>query len=178
MADCLVMTTARLGLPLDATLPAWEDEAPAADVTSLLPSRAALLDRLTERMPSVDEHPATLLVIGLLGRDTGWPTAASTLAEVTTVLARSVRGDDCLARAGATEFAVLVGGTAAAAQVAADRLTAVLTAAGIGDSPASAGIAELGTGLTASEVLRRASLCLATARTMGAGQVIIYRGTR
>ncbi len=172
------MTTAPLGHRLDATLPAWAEQAPAADVTALLPPRAAVLDRLTERMPSVTERPATLLVLGLLRRDDGWPTPPSTLAEVTTLLARSVRGDDWLARAGATEFAIVVGGPAAAAQVAANRLTATLAGTGIIGISAAAGIAELGTGLAASEVLRRATLCLATARAMGAGQVITYRGTR
>jgi PleD family two-component response regulator len=43
---------------------------------------------------------------------------------------------------------------------------------------ASAGVAALEPGLSAGEVLRRATLCLATARTVGAGQVITYTGTR
>jgi hypothetical protein len=46
------------------------------------------------------------------------------------------------------------------------------------DLSASAGVAALEPGLAASEVLRRATLCLATARTIGAGQVITYSGTR
>jgi PleD family two-component response regulator len=43
---------------------------------------------------------------------------------------------------------------------------------------ASAGVAALAPELVASELLRRATLCLTTARSMGAGQVLTYRGTR
>jgi hypothetical protein len=79
----------------DTTVPApAAAEAAVADVTSLLPSREAVLDRLSEHLASADAPPATLMIIGLLRRDDGCPTAQSTLAQVTILLARSLRGDD------------------------------------------------------------------------------------
>src|SRR3712207_9230507 len=86
-----------------------------ADATSLLPSRDALLERLDERLPLTVRTSATLMVIGLLRRDDGWPTAQSTLAAVTTLLARSLRGDAFLAKSGPGEFVVLMSGPADAA---------------------------------------------------------------
>jgi len=81
--------------------------APAAapvvdDVTALLPSRTALLDRLAERLPSSHTEPGTLFVIGLLRRDDPSPVAQSTVAlvlepepgadaEETDLLGRSLR---------------------------------------------------------------------------------------
>ena len=38
------------------------------DVTSLLPTRDALLDRLAERLPAAGERVTTLLILGLLRR--------------------------------------------------------------------------------------------------------------
>src|SRR5215218_8941771 len=73
---------------------------PAADVTSILPTRETVLDRLAERMPVAGEQAGTLLILGLLRRDDGWPTPQSTLAEVTSLLARSIRGHDWLASSG------------------------------------------------------------------------------
>jgi len=136
--------------------------APPADVTTLLPSREALLEHLHERLPRTVRTSATLMVIGLVRRDAGWPTAQTTLAEVTTVLARSLRGGDYLAKSGPGEFVVVLSGPVDAAVSAAGRLVA---------SIASIGIPEL----TASEVLRRGLVSLTAARRVGAGTVIRHR---
>lgn len=147
-------------------------------VVGLLPPRAAVLDRLAERLPSSADHPATLLVVGLRRRDDGWPIPAAALARITTLLAQRLRADDWLARSGPTEFVVLVAGPVTAAQQAASRLVQGINAEALRGMSASAGLAALVPGLSASEVLRRATLCLTTARTIGAGQVITYSGAR
>ena len=77
-----------------AAVPSVDDSA-VADVTTLLPAREAVLARLAEQLTATDGTPAaTLLIIGLLRRDDGWPTSATTVAQVTTLLARSLRGED------------------------------------------------------------------------------------
>ena len=83
-----------------AALPAAPDTA-VADVTSLLPAREAVLERLAAQLPAAGARPSSLLLVGLLRRDDGWPTAQSTLVQVTTLLARSLRGEDWLGRSGA-----------------------------------------------------------------------------
>ena len=93
-------------------------------------------------------------------------------------MARSLRGDDWLGRSGPHEFAVLVSGSAADAEVAATRLATTITELGIPGLGACAGVAALEEGTTARETLRRAGLSLHTARSQGAGSVIRYRGTR
>ena len=115
------------------------------------------------------------MVIGLLRRDDGWPTPQSTLAQVTTLLARSLRGDDWLARSGPAEFVVVLTGPATGAHTAAERLVAAVEALGIPGLTAAAGVAPLTADLTAGEVLRRATLSLTAARRVGAGTVIRYR---
>ncbi len=150
-------------------------DAVLADVTALLPDREDLLVRLAERLPSADEAPATLLVVGLLRRDDGWPTPAPTLAAVTVLLARSLRGDDWLGAAGAAEFAIVLSGSESAAEVAAARLTAAVPALGIPGLSAAAGIARLDAGLPPREIFRRASLSLTAARRVGPTTVIRYR---
>ena len=146
--------------------------------TGLLPPRAAVLDRLAELIPAAGERPATLLIAGLRRRDDGWPIPDAAMSEVTALVARELRADDWLGLAGPAEFAVVVGGPTVAAQAAARRLVDGLTAAAVHGMSAAAGIAGLVPGLAAGEVLRRATLCLTTARTMGARQVITYSGTR
>jgi hypothetical protein len=160
------------------TLPAWVDEAAAAGVTGLLPPRAAVLDRLAEQLPAADAWPTSLLVVGLLRRDDTWPTSAETLTAVTTLLARSLRGDDWLGSVGPAEFAVHLAGPASAAQTAATRLLGGIARLDVPGLSAAAGIAALSSDLTAAEVLRRATLCLTTARAIGPAQVITYSGTR
>ncbi|NIH66375.1 diguanylate cyclase domain-containing protein [Modestobacter marinus] len=150
--------------------------APAA--VSLLPTRVTLLDRIAEQTPSSELSPATLVLVGLLRRDTGWPMPGEHLDRVAAALSANVRGDDWLARSGATEFAVLLGAVAHHAETAADRLTEVVSDAGVPGLTACAGIAGLSPDTSPSEVHRRATLCLTAARSIGGGRVIRYRGTR
>ena len=161
--------------PSTPTTAAAPGAAPVADVTALLPTRDALLEKLAEQPPSADRTPPPLLIVGLLRRDDGWPTPATTLASVTTLLARSLRGDDWLGTSGAAEFAVVLTGPASAAEIAGQRLTAAVGALGIPGLGASAGIVPLAPGLSAQEVFRRATLSLTAARRVGATTVIRYR---
>jgi hypothetical protein len=170
------MTLVPSGLP-------WTDiDAPPAGRTApavgLLAPRAAVLDRIADVLLSAGTGPSTLLVVGLRRRDDGWPIPPAALDQIVAVLARELRADDWLAMAGPTEFAVLVPAPIPAAQAAAGRLVTAVNAAAVREMTASAGVAALEPGLSAGEVLRRATLCLATARTVGAGQVITYTGTR
>lgn len=174
------MTLAPSELPRDDAQVA-EGLSPAdldALAIGLLPPRAAVLDRLAETMPATEESAATLVVVGLRRRDDGWPIPTEALDRIVALIARELRGDDWLALSGPTEFAVLLPAPVIAAQSVADRLLTRINDAWIREMTASAGIAALAPGLAASEVLRRATLCLATARTMGAGRVITYSGTR
>ena len=155
-----------------ATRPA---ETAIADVTALLPDRDTVLDRLIDQMPDADSRPAALLVIGLLRRDDGWPTPQTTLAQVTTLLARSLRGDDWLGSTGPSEFVVVLSGGETAARSAAERLVTAVATLGIPGLTASAGIARLASDLSAAEVFRRANLSLTAARRVGPGTVITYR---
>jgi GGDEF domain-containing protein len=150
-------------------LPNVRPLAAPTDVTTLLPSREALLEHLAERLPLTVRTSATLMVVGLLRGDDGWPTAQSTLAEVTTVLARSLRGGDYLAKSGPGEFAVVLSGPAEAAAAAAERLVTAIGELGIEGLTAAAGIAALAPGLTETEVLRRGLVSLTAARRAGAG---------
>ena len=95
---------------------ALEPTAGGGSFATLLPSRAELFVRLDERMPTADRSPVALVLLGLLREDDGWPTPASTLGEVTALVARSLRGDDWLARSGPGEFAVVLNGTADSAE--------------------------------------------------------------
>ena len=146
--------------------------AAVADVTTLLPSRSAVLGRLAELLSATGGPPHTLMVIGLLRRHDGWPTAQSTLARVTTLLAGSLRGDDFLGKSGPGEFAVVLTGPVTAAETAATRLLAAVPTLGIPELTAAAGITPLSAGADADEVLRRALRALAAARHDGAGSVI------
>jgi GGDEF domain-containing protein len=145
------------------------------DVTSLLPRREALLDRLAERLPEADAHPGTLFVLGLLGRDAEGPVPQDTVARVTALIARSVRHDDWLGSSGPAEFAVLLPGTETAAKTAAERLVRAVAALDVPGLSAAAGVAQLSSDLTAGEVYRRATLSLTSARRVGGGTVIRYR---
>ncbi len=166
------MTTApehlALAIPAAAT-PAVDD------VTSLLPPREALLQRLTEQLPAADGQPGTLFILGLVRRDDSRPVAQDTVAQVTSLLARSLRGDDWLGSSGPAEFAVLLSGAETAAKTAAERLVRAVAALGVPGLSAAAGIAALSPDLTAVEVFRRATLSLTSARRVGGGTVIRYR---
>ncbi len=171
--DALPMTIASDDLPVAA--PAWHSAPALTEMPALLPTREVLLERLAAELPTADEQPASLLVIGLLRRDDGWPTAAGTLAQVTGLVARSVRGDDWLGACGAAEFGLVLAGPAPAATVAGQRLVAAIVALGVPGLSAAAGIASLESGLPAGEVFRRAALSLTAARRVGAGTDITYR---
>ncbi len=171
--DTPAMTIAPNEPPV-AALPAATESA-VAPMPELLPTRDALLERVGDALPHSVEHPVTLLVIGLLRRDDGWPTPQATLSEVTSLLARSLRGDDWLGSSGAAEFAIVLAGPAATAEIVGSRLVAAVDALGIPGLSASAGITTLAPELTAGEVFRRATLSLTAARRVGAGTVIRYR---
>ena len=145
------------------------------DVTTLLPPRTALLDQLAERLPTTGTQPVTLLILGLLRRDDGMPVAQATLAQVTSLLASSLRGDDWLGSSGPAEFAAVLSATETAAKTAAERLVRAVAALEIPHLSATAGIAALSPDLGAGEVFRRATLSLTSARRVGAGTVIRFR---
>jgi GGDEF domain-containing protein len=169
------MTTA----PHDLTPATTAAATPAVDdVTSLLPPREAVLDLLAERIPRSDAQPAALFVLGLLRPEDGRPVAHSTLASVTSLLARSLRGDDFLGSSGHAEFVVVLSGTETAAKTAAERLVRAVAAMHVPGLGATAGIASLQAGLSAAEVFRRATLSLTSARQVGPGTVIRYREPR
>jgi GGDEF domain-containing protein len=150
----------------------------AIDAVTMLPSRAALLERLAARTPTSDLSPASLVLIGLLHCDTSWPMPGSRLDLVAGALSADLRSDDWLARSGPTEFAVLLNGSAHDAETAAKRLVATVTGTAVPGLTASAGIAALFPDTSPTEVHRRATLCLTTARSVGGGRVIRYRGSR
>jgi sarcosine oxidase gamma subunit len=164
--------------PLSVSLPISLLLPPEDDVTSLLPGPNSVSAHVAERLAATPAVPAALIVLGLLRRDDTRPTATGTLAAATSVVARSLRGDDWLGRSGPDEFAVLVGGSAEDAEVAATRLATAITGLGIPGVGACAGVTALEEGTTAAETMRRAVLSLQTARSLGAGRVIRYRGTR
>jgi GGDEF domain-containing protein len=166
-----------MGMSSNAHTVAAATAAPAtsADVATLLPSRAALLERLDERLPLTVRTSATLMVIGLLRGDDGWPTAQGALAAVTKLLASSLRGDDFLAKSGPGEFVVLMSGPVDAAEPAAERLVTAIGELGIEGLTAAAGLTPLAPELTATEVLRRGLVSLTCGRRAGAGTVIRYR---
>lgn len=162
--------------PAPGVLPPLSPEAP--DAITLLPTRATLLERLAELTPASEVTPATLLLVGLLRRDTGWPMPGSDLDQVAAALSANVRGDDWLARSGPAEFAIVLNSPAHHAETAARRLLGVVAGAGVPGLTACAGIAGLAPDASPSEVHRRATLCLTAARSVGGGRVIRYSGTR
>ena len=104
--------------------------------------------------------------------------AQSTLAQVTSLLARSLRGDDWLGSSGPAEFAVVLSGGR-------DRRQAGRRPAGRRHRrPGHPGPVRRGRhrravdDLTADEVLRRATVSLTAARRVGPGTVIRYREPR
>jgi len=142
------------------------------------PPRATLLDHLAEQTPSADGPSGSLVLIGLLRRDDGWPMPGSHLDRVAAALSAHMRGDDWLARSGPSEFAVVLGTADHHAETAADRLLEVVANAGVPGLSACAGIAGLSSDASPGEVHRRATLCLTAARSVGGGRVIRYSGTR
>jgi hypothetical protein len=158
-----------------AAVPSAADTA-VADVTALLPAREAVLARLAEQLPATDGTPATLLITGLLQQGDGWPTPAETIAQVTRLLARSLRGEDWLGSSGPAEFVIVMSGPAVGAHTAAHRLVTAIGELGVPGLSAAAGIAPLAADLPAGEVLRRATLSLTAARRVGPGGVVQLLG--
>ncbi|SNT01914.1 hypothetical protein SAMN06893096_11336 [Geodermatophilus pulveris] len=155
-----------VSLPVSLLLP------PEDDVTSLLPGPNSVSAHVAERLSAVPAVPAALIVLRLSQGD-GRP-AADALAAATSVVARSLRGDDWLGRSGPDEFAVLLGGSAADAEVAAARLTAAIAALDVPGLGACAGVTDLEAGSTAAETLQRAARALHAAC---AGDVVRHRST-
>jgi PAS domain S-box-containing protein/diguanylate cyclase (GGDEF)-like protein len=161
--------TASAPQPVEPDLTAFSTIDPATG----LPTRSALAQRLAAVLRSPAVHACALVVLGvdgLSGDD------AAALRELSARFSRALRGDDWLARTGADEFAVLVSGTIADAEVVAARLVAAVepVATGPGVSlrlTAAAGITTLGPDVDAGEVLRRGDLALRSARAAGPGRV-------
>ena len=155
--------------PATADLTAFSTTDPATG----LPNRSALTQRLgaTLRDPSV--HTTSLVVLGVDGLSDG--DDASVLRELTTRFTRVLRGDDWLARAGVSDFAVLVDGTVADAEVVASRLVAavepVATGSGTLRLTAAAGVTPLSPDVDAGQALRWGDLALRSARAAGPGRV-------
>jgi hypothetical protein len=149
----------------------------AAEVSAhpLLPAREAVLARLDEQLAGAEHPSGTLLVVGLLRRDDGWPLSERTRTVVTTLLARSLRGEDWFGSSGAAEFAVLTVAPPVAAVSMADRLVAGIARLGVAGLCGAAGLAPLAGDADAAELLRRATVSLTTARRTGPGTVVHYR---
>jgi hypothetical protein len=144
----------------------------------LLPGREAVLVRLAEQLasrPGESSGSGSLLVLGLLRRDDGWPLAERTRNVVTTLLARSLRGEDWFGSSGDTEFAVLTGAPPVAAVAMAERLVAGIARLGVAGLCGAAGLVPLAGDADADELLRRATVALTTARRTGPGTVEPYR---
>ncbi|WP_222262105.1 putative bifunctional diguanylate cyclase/phosphodiesterase [Modestobacter marinus] len=144
------------------------------DPATGLPNRAAFTQRLTSVLRGTAPHGTSLVVLGVDGLPaTGDGAAAAVLGELTTRFARALRGDDWLARTGEDQFAVLVTGTVADAEVVATRLvTAVEGQPAVGVRlSAGAGVTALAADVDAGEALRWGDLALRSARAAGPGRV-------
>jgi hypothetical protein len=142
----------------------------------LLPARDAVLTRLGELLAG-GTPGGTLVVIGLLRRDDGWPLSERTQTAVTSMLARSLRADDFFGGTGQAEFAVLTDAPPVAAVHVADRLIAGVARLGVAGLCAAAGYVPLSEDADAEELLHRATLGLTAARRTGPGTVERYRAT-
>jgi diguanylate cyclase (GGDEF)-like protein/PAS domain S-box-containing protein len=162
--------TAATPQPADPDLSAFSTTDPATG----LPNRSALTQRLAATLRSPAVHSSSLVVLGVDGLADGHD--AAVLRELTTRFSRVLRGDDWLARAGVSEFAVVVDGTIADAEVVAARLVAAVEpVASTGGTTvrltATAGITPLSADVDAGEALRWGDLALRSARAAGPGRV-------
>ncbi|MBB3677008.1 diguanylate cyclase (GGDEF)-like protein/PAS domain S-box-containing protein [Modestobacter versicolor] len=144
------------------------------DPATGLPNRSALTQRLAATLRGPAAHTSSLVVLGVDGLSDG--DDAAVLRELTTRFSRALRGDDWLARAGVCEFAVVVDGTIADAEVVAARLVAAVepVATGAGATfrlTAAAGVTVLDHDVDAGEALRWGDLALRSARAAGPGRV-------
>src|SRR4051794_2682225 len=156
--------------PVEPDLTAYSTTDPATG----LPNRSALTSRLGAALRSPSVHGTSLVVVGVDGLSDG--DDAAVLRELTARFCRVLRGADWLARAGVCEFAVVVDGTIADAEVVAARLVAVVepivTAGGtMARLTAAAGVAQLLPDGDAGDALRSGDLALRSARAAGRGQV-------
>jgi PAS domain S-box-containing protein len=143
------------------------------DPGSGLPNRSALTHRLAAILRDPAESPTSLVVLGVDGLPEG--DSGEVLRELTGRFSRVLRADDWLARAAIREFAVLIHGSTAEAEVVAARLVAAVeplpTGSGIIRLTAAAGVSPLGPDLDGGEALRRGDLALRSARAAGPGRV-------
>ena len=156
--------------------PASDDDLAAfgtVDPATGLPNRSALTLRLAAALRAPVARTTSLVVLGvdgLPGTDAG-----DVLRELTARVSRVLRGDDWLARVAVSEFAVLVNGSIADAEIVAARLVGavepVVTAAGTVRLSAAAGVTPLYADVDAGEALRRGDLALRSARAAGPGRV-------
>ncbi|WP_156119125.1 putative bifunctional diguanylate cyclase/phosphodiesterase [Modestobacter caceresii] len=144
-----------------------------SDPATGLPNRSALTQRLAATLRAPSASSASLVVLGVDGLPAGDDVAV--LRELTTRFARALRGDDWLARSGVSEFAVLVSGTVADAEVIAGRLVAAVEPVAIGNGTlrltAAAGVTPLDADADAGDALRWGDLALRSARAAGPGRV-------
>jgi len=143
------------------------------DPATGLPNRSALTQRLAATLREPAMRATSLVVLGVDGLTDGGDVAV--LRELTTRFTRVLRGDDWLARAGVSDFAVLVDGTIADAEVVAGRLVAavepVATGSGTTRLSAAAGVTPLTADVDAGQALRWGDLALRSARAAGPGRV-------
>jgi diguanylate cyclase (GGDEF)-like protein/PAS domain S-box-containing protein len=156
--------------PIEPDLTAFSTTDPATG----LPNRSALTTRLGAALRGPSVHATSLVVLGVDGLSDG--DDAGVLRELTSRFARVLRGDDWLARAGVSEFAVVVDGTIADAEVVATRLVAavepgVSTGGTTVRLTAAAGVTPLSADVDAGEALRWGDLALRSARAAGRGRV-------
>jgi EAL domain-containing protein (putative c-di-GMP-specific phosphodiesterase class I) len=146
----------------------------AVDAATGLPNRSDLARQLAGRLRTGAPGGTSLALIGLSARLDDDP---ALVRELTASLARTVREDDWLARAGTSQFAVLVPGTVSDAETLANRLVDVL-----GQVPGPGGtridVVAGVTGLTGvrnpGEALQQAELALRIAGVSGGGRVWRY----
>jgi len=155
------------------TLPDITTAFSTTDPATGLPNRSALTQRLGAALRSPSAYGTSLVLIGVDGLSDG--DDAEVLRELASRFSRVLRGEDWLARAGIVEFAVVVDGTIADAEVVAARLVAavepVATAAGTVRLTAAAGVTPLTADTDAGEALRCGDLALRSARAAGPGRV-------
>jgi diguanylate cyclase (GGDEF)-like protein/PAS domain S-box-containing protein len=162
--------TATTPQPVEPDLTAFSTTDPATG----LPNRSALTARLSAALRGPSVHSTALVVLGIDGLSDG--DDAGVLRELATRFSRVLRGDDWLARAGVSEFAVVVDGTVADAEVVAGRLVAAVEPVATADRAtlrltAAAGVTPLSADVDAGEALRWGDLALRSARAAGQGRV-------
>ncbi|MFW3172549.1 putative bifunctional diguanylate cyclase/phosphodiesterase [Geodermatophilus sp. CPCC 206100] len=136
-----------------------------ADPDTGLPNRAALVRRLAALRTEAGGRPRSLAVVGIAGLVPG------PAHDVAGCLARGLRGEDWLARTKDGDFAVVVAGSVADAEVLATRLVTAVGALPGARLHAWAGVTAVPPDADPSEALRAADLALRSARTGGPGCV-------